>query len=105
MGAQPHFDASTDLRSILHANPSFCKQTSNVSSTVQTQTFKSLYYKFMKSYIWGGMLFIVLGGLALAYQGFASLIKKKFLISGRFMPLQKNAIAFLFPRYSEGLRW
>jgi hypothetical protein len=51
------------------------------------------------------MLFIVLGGLALAYQGFASLIKEKFLRSGRFMPLQKNAIAFLFPRYSEGLRW
>jgi hypothetical protein len=39
MGTQLHFGASTELRRGVHANPSFCKQTSNVSSNVQTQRF------------------------------------------------------------------
>jgi len=39
MDTQQHYGTSTDLRRGMHANPSFCKQTSNVSSNVQTQRF------------------------------------------------------------------
>ena len=36
----------------------------------------------MKPYIWGGILFIVLGGLALAYQGFTYTHQEKALDVG-----------------------
>ena len=36
----------------------------------------------MKPYIWGGILFIVLGGLALAYQGFTYTHQEKVLDVG-----------------------
>ena len=41
MGTQQDLGASIDLRRGLHANPIFRKQTSNVSSTVQTRRFKT----------------------------------------------------------------
>ena len=36
----------------------------------------------MRSYIWGGILFIVLGGFALAYQGFTYTHQEKVLDVG-----------------------
>jgi hypothetical protein len=36
----------------------------------------------MKSYIWGGILFIVLGGFVLAYQGFTYTHQEKVLDIG-----------------------
>jgi hypothetical protein len=36
----------------------------------------------MRSYIWGGILFIVLGGFALAYQGFTYTHQEKVLDIG-----------------------
>jgi hypothetical protein len=36
----------------------------------------------MKPYIWGGILFIVLGGFALAYQGFTYTHREKVLDLG-----------------------
>ena len=36
----------------------------------------------MKPYLWGGILFIVLGGLALAYQGFTYTHRERILDVG-----------------------
>ena len=49
MGTQRHFGISADLPRGLHVNPSFCKQTSNVSSNVQTQRFDTSMMGFTRN--------------------------------------------------------
>jgi hypothetical protein len=49
MDTQQHFGTSTDLRRGLRANPSFCKQTSNVSSNVQAQRFDTSMMGFTRN--------------------------------------------------------
>jgi hypothetical protein len=49
MGTQRHFGISADLPRGLHVNSSFCKQTSNVSSNVQTQRSKAPIMSFTRN--------------------------------------------------------